>query len=199
MKLPLIALAALMFPAVTHAADCSCNAKSAKMVNTPAPEGCGDRLSYNYFETGFIQSRFNGSDTANGGYAEFAHDLNKNFFLDGSFTFLEDGTDSQEYAIGVGAHLPLTKKIDLVGRVGYSYLDAGAGFNQVYTSVGFRAQVTCLIELYGKLYYTHNRDSDDISGGGGIIWHLTDHVGLNTGAAWGREGWTWQAGVRYQW
>jgi hypothetical protein len=199
MKKSIAILAMALLANISFAGECATCSGSGKGVSIPQPTGCGSILSYNYLEGGFIQGRFDGGDTSNGGYAEFSHEIMKNFFVDGQFTFLEDGLDTQEYGIGIGGYLPLTEKIHLIGRVGYSYLDAGAGFNQVYTSIGFRAQLCCVAELYGKLYYTHNRESDDISGGGGIIWHVTEHVGINTGAAWGDDGWTWQAGVRYQW
>jgi hypothetical protein len=202
MKTTLCLMALVLAASLAHAGETPASSKLSKNVMPCLADDCSSRLDYNFVESGFIQFRYDNKalDPSNGGYVEFSHEFAKNLFVDGSFTFLEDSFNTQEYGLGLGGYFPLTKKIHLVGRVGYSYLDTpGAGYNQVYVSPGFRALLCCHAELYAKLYYTHNRDSDDISGGGGILWHVTKNIGINTGAAWGKDGWSWQAGVRYQW
>lgn len=155
-------------------------------------------LNYSYLEAGWIRlDQDNDLSEQNGGYAELSYEFLPRFTVDGSATIYED---LNQFGIGIGTYVPLAKAFHLTGRTGYSYtdIDGADSLNEWYVAPGFRAQIGCHLELWGKLYINIGEDDTELSWGGGVTYHIDEHVGITVGAAKGDDAWSLQTGLRYQ-
>ena len=117
-------------------------------------------MSYSYIEVGYNEADLD--DVADGdglavrGSAGFA----ENFFVFGEYaTFGFPGSvDLDQISAGLGGHLDISTRVDLVGRVGYTELDLSVpGFDSVdgyLISAGIRGQVTDSFELEAHAIHT---------------------------------------------
>ncbi len=192
-----LALGATFAQAGTAPVSSSKNPKAP--VVAPEPE-CPNILNYSYLEAGWIRLDLDNGPTLNGGFVDVSYQLAPHFFGEvGSTLMWGDDFDTREVTAGVGGYLPLCDRFHLVGRTGWAYQDVTSGGgdeHQWYISPGFRAMLTCNLELYGKAY-CNIAESDTVwSYGGGLVWHFDQRYALSTGVAGSEDGWSLQAAVR---
>ena len=173
------------------------SAGKGKAVVAPQPAPCPDMLKYSYLEAGWIRLDADDGDVQNGGYLDASYEVIPHLLVDGSVTLFED---SNQYTVGVGSYYAICSAFHLTGRTGYSYYDTddGGSQNEWYISPGFRAMLTCNLELWGKVYINVDSDETDVSYGGGFTYHFCPHTGVTIGAAASDNAWSLQAGLRYQ-
>jgi hypothetical protein len=172
-------------------------------VAPPIP-GCPP-MSYTYVEAGWFHTDVDapGNPTNDAGYIDLLYDVGHNVFLEGTATLGGGDFDLVDLSLGAGYYFPLHEKFHLTARAGGGYLDVdlGEGFNEFgfYLAPGFRFQVTCNLEIYGKAFYSEfqNDDGGNWSIGGGITYLINEKVGLNLGYSDADDGWVVQAGIRY--
>ena len=174
-------------------------AKNPKNPVAPAPAPGCDPMSYSYAELGWLHLD-NNLGTADGGYLDLSYDVGHNLFLEGTASVLGGDFDFEEYGAGIGYYIPVTSKFHLVARTGWAYTDTAPGdpFHEWYISPGFRLQVTCNLELYGKAYFhvPENGDENWSVGAGALYW-VCNKAAISAGAAWGEDDdWSVQAGIR---
>jgi hypothetical protein len=193
-------LASLSLASIAAAGPAMVSGGKGKTVVPETPAACPNMLSYSYLEGGYIRLDFDESrlKTQNGGYLDGSYEFLPHFLVDGSVTLMDD---SDQYTIGLGTYVPLCAAFHLTARGGYSYYeeDGASGQNEWYLSPGFRAMLGCNVELWGKAYFSFDEDNETtISYGGGLTFHVNQHVGLTVGAAASEDAWSFQAGIRYQ-
>lgn len=173
------------------------SAGKGKAVIEPQTAPCPDMLKYSYLEAGWIHLDADNASTQDGGYIDASYEIIPRLLIDGSVTLFDN---SNQYTIGVGTYFPICSAFHLTARTGYSYYDAdnGGSQNEWYISPGFRAMLTCHLELWGKVYINVDNDETDVSYGGGFTYHLCPHTGVTIGAAASDNAWSLQAGLRYQ-
>jgi hypothetical protein len=162
--------------------------------NTPA--ACPSVLNYSYLEAGWIRLDQDAADVLNGGYIDASYEVIPKLTLDGSATLFEESV--QQYTVGVGTYYAVCDMFHLTARTGYSRQNSDNGdINEWYIAPGFRAQLGCNLELWGKVYFNIGNDDTKVSYGVGATYHFCPHTGLTAGYAWSEDGSQVQAGVRY--
>ncbi len=124
-------------------------------------------MSYSYVDLGYVETDIDNAPTADGFGVRGSVGFAENYFAFGEYTNQDlQGIDIDQLAVGLGGHLDLTEKLDLVGRVGY--LDAEASVGGISVSVdgylvsaGLRGQVAPDFELEGHVIH---RDLGDDGG-----------------------------------
>jgi hypothetical protein len=185
--------------AVAQAGTSSAGGKGpvGKGVVTPVSAECPP-LSYNNAELGYIHFS-NDSVDLDGGYIDLTYSPIQNVFVELTDTLF---SDSNELQLGAGVYYSVAQGVDLTLRGGYSLNtpDEGDSVNGWYIAPGFRAQITCNLELFGKAYYSddENSGSGTWSYGGGLVYSVNEQIGLVGGAAFSQDNaWSIQAGIRY--
>lgn len=163
-------------------------------------------LSYTYAEVGYFHTQVDtaGNPNNSAGYIDLLYDVGHNIFLEGTFTAGSGDFDLLDASLGLGYYIPITEKFHLTARAGAGYLDVDVDgdFSEFgyYLAPGFRAMLTCNLELWGKAFYTEydNDDSGSWSVGGGLTYHFNEKMGLTGGYSQDSDGWVAQAGVRFK-
>jgi opacity protein-like surface antigen len=164
-------------------------------------------LTYTYAEVGYFHTEVDGPGdlTNSAGYIDLVYDIGNNIFLEGTLTAGSGDFDMLDASAGLGYYYPVTKNFHLTARAGVGYLDvddSSEGFSEVgyYLAPGFRAMLTCNLELWGKAFYSEyeNDDGGSWSVGGGVTYHLNEKMGLTAGYSHSDDGWVAQAGIRFK-
>ncbi len=188
-------LASLALASIASAGTSASMGKG-KSVVTPPAMGCPSVLSYTYLEGGYIHLDQDHGDKLDGGYLDAYYEVIPRLTLDGSITLFEQ--DIQQYTVGIGTYLPITERFHLTARTGYSRQNNDVGdLNEWYIAPGFRLQMCCHSELWGKVYFNVGEEETTVSYGVGATWHFDSHIGLTVGYAWSEDGWQVQSGLRY--
>lgn len=167
-----------------------------KAVVTSAPTPCPSVLNYSYLEAGWIHLDQDAGDKLDGAYLDASYEVVPKLTLDGSVTLFNE--DVQQYTVGVGTYYALCNYFHLTARTGYSRQNTDNGdLNEWYIAPGFRAQLGCNLELWGKVYLNVGEDESKFSYGVGATYHFCPHTGLTAGYAWSEDGWQVQTGFRY--
>jgi Outer membrane protein beta-barrel domain len=132
-----------------------------------------DTMDYSFVDLGYVDTELDDIDVDGDGFAlRGSLAFHENFF---AFAELEDlgfdfGVDVTQFNIGVGGHMPLNEKIDLVGRFGIVKADLEADrFGVEEDEDGFtlgarlRGQVMPRFELEGGFDYVDVDSGDDTS------------------------------------
>jgi hypothetical protein len=190
-------LSALFLVAVSGMAHAGAPATKNPVMPAPPP-GC-DPLNYSFVEPGWLHLDSN-VGTADGGYVDLSYTLSGPLFFDANVGILGGDFDYQSYGAGLGYAVPLCEKFHFVARAGWAYTDTdpGTGVHEAYLSPGFRYQITCDLELYGKAYlHLPEEGESNWSGGVGLVYNLCPISALVVGGAIGEDDeWSVQAGVR---
>jgi hypothetical protein len=113
--------------------------------------------------------------------------------------------DIEQTSVGLGGHYAISDGADLVGRIGYTQLDAsvsGFGSEDVdgfLLSAGVRGQLTESFELEGHVIYTDLGDDggDDTSLAVDARYFFTGNFALDAGYEAGDDLDIWHVGFRY--
>ena len=176
-------------------------------VATPPVEIKCPPLTYTYAEVGYFHTEVDGpgDPTNSAGYLDLTYDIGKNIFLEGTATAGSGDFDLLDFSAGLGYYYPITGNFHLTARAGLGYLDldgADTDFSEFgyYLAPGFRAMVTCNLELWGKAFWSEyqNDDGGSWSIGGGLTYHFDEKIGLNGGYSKSEDGWVAQAGIRFK-
>jgi len=166
-------------------------------------------MSYTYLEGDYVSSSFDnpGNDVDGDGVAvKGAFALTDKLFLLGDYTYqdMDGNVDLDEVELGLGGHMPLNDRLDLIGTVSYLYtkVDFGPGDSDddaIGLGVGLRGRVTDRFEVQGGVQYADlELLRDDILLSLGGRYYLTPQLALGAGVEAGDDVTTWNAGVRYE-
>jgi hypothetical protein len=168
-----------------------------------APSPCPNYLTYNQVEVSYVHLDGAGAGTGNGANVRVNYGIGNNLYLVGDTTKLGGDVDNFNLDLGLGGFLPLNERFHLIGRAGYSYFDGGdSDSNGWFAAAGFRAQVTCNLELNAKFQYGDLVDFDNgdyTSIGAGAMYHINDAFAVLAEYVWGEDdAWSTRAGVAFK-
>jgi hypothetical protein len=132
-----------------------------------------DDMSYSYIEGGYTEADLDNVADGDGFSVRGSVSFSENFFVFGEYaTFGFPGSvDLDQISAGLGGHLDISDRVDLVGRVGYTELDLsvpGFGSGSVdgfLVSAGIRGQVSDSFELEAHAVHTDlGSDGGDSTG-----------------------------------
>jgi hypothetical protein len=130
-------------------------------------------MSYSYIEGGYTEADLDNVADGDGFSVRGSVSFSENFFVFGEYaTFGFPGSvDLDQISAGLGGHLDISDRVDLVGRVGYTELDLsvpGFGSGSVdgfLVSAGIRGQVSDSFELEAHAVHTDlGSDGGDSTG-----------------------------------
>lgn len=132
------------------------------LVASPMLAKAADDMSYSYIEAGYTEADLDNVADGDGFSVRGSVSFAENFFVFGEYaTFgFPASVDLDQISAGLGGHLDISERVDLVGRVGYTELDLSApGFGSVsedgfLLSAGIRGQVTDSFELEAHAVHT---------------------------------------------
>lgn len=167
-----------------------------------------DEMNYRYFQMGFVEtnsdiSRENADGVSMSGSFGFANDF---------FVFTEanlqqvQNRDANQYAVGLGGHVPVTDNLDVVGRVGWARaeVDGGEGSadaNGFVAGAGIRGQAGEHVEFeVGVVHYDYGSRYgsrlDDTGAELAARWHFNKRLALALEYTDAGDLSTFMAGVR---
>ncbi|MDB6074241.1 MAG: hypothetical protein JWO89_1881 [Verrucomicrobiaceae bacterium] len=193
----LVASAAIMTSA--FAGTTGKDAKS--VIAPPAPPECPEGISYSNFELDYVHTWGRKDDqNANGVNAEISYALTNNLFIHA--TGLQAWGDDVDYwgsNVGLGAHIPLTSRIDFVVEAGgaFSGVNNGGSNNGWFVQPHLRAKFGCIELRAGATCYDLG-DGDNWEGFAGAYYEIAPHVDLALRGIFSRYAETVQVGVRYK-
>jgi len=131
-----------------------------------------DDMSYRYFQLGYLETDIDGvSSHADGFGTRGAIGFAENFFLFTEYSAQEVANiDVDQYAVGLGGHYAMSDTVDLVGRAGWTKVEAsvsgtgGGSFDDdgYLVAAGVRGQVGEYVQLEaGVIYQDFGGGSDD--------------------------------------
>lgn len=179
----------------------------AVLATISAPALAEDSLNYNYLSASYLDTRLDDPDLDGDGIdlrgsVEVSDSL---FFTAGyasqSFDF---DIDLNQWSVGIGGHLPLSDRLDLVGTVSYVDAEIETDFgsddeNGFGTSVGLRAALASNFELEGGISYLDLGDAgDDTTLNLGARYYFSPEFALGAGVSAGDDVTTWNLGVRFE-
>ncbi len=163
-------------------------------------------MSYSYVEAGWVNTDFDDFDeSADGPGVRGSIGFAESFFAFAEYVsqeveFLGVDVDVDQIAVGLGGHLDITDRVDLVGRVGYVEAEAlGAEVDGYLVSAGVRGQVAENFELEGQVVYTDLGSSggDDTGLGVGGRYFFTKNFAVGAEYQFSDDADTWILGVRF--
>jgi len=127
----------------------------------PLAAQAGD-MSYSYIEAGYNEADLDSVADGDGFAVRGSIGFAENFFAFAEYaTFgFPASVDLDQISVGLGGHLGISDRVDLVGRVGYTEFDLsvpGLGSDSAdgyLVSAGIRGQVTDSFELEGHAVHT---------------------------------------------
>lgn len=143
------------------------------LVAAPMLAQAADDMSYSYIEAGYTEADLDNVADGDGFAVRGSVGFAENFFVFGEYaTFgFPASVDLDQISAGLGGHLDISDRVDLVGRVGYTELDLtvpGFGNGSVdgfLVSAGIRGQVTDSFELEAHAVHTDlGSDGGDSTG-----------------------------------
>ena len=172
-------------------------------------------FSYDYFSAGYSridyeEDLFGGSVDGDTFGLAGSYGITENFFVFGSFDTghveddFGDSVDVTLYDLGLGYHMPLTDRVDLVGSLSYEYAelsDSGISFdeNGFGFGIGLRAKAGNALEFNAGIQQV---DLDDFPGDGtfldlGALYSLTDNLQIGLDGSFGDDLSTYTLSGRY--
>lgn len=133
----------------------------------PFAASAAEGVSYSYVEGGWTQTDLGDSGTDAEGFSiRGSGALTENFHLFGDYAKQDvDDTnfDYDQWRVGVGYNQEINPRVDLLTRVAYEKLDAGAGldFDGYSVEAGVRGALTPMLEGYALAGY---EDGDELDG-----------------------------------
>lgn len=128
-----------------------------------------DDMSYRYFQLGYIETNIDGiSSDADGFGTRGSIGFAKNFFVFTEMNMQEvQNVDVDQYAVGLGAHFPISDAVDIVGRAGWAKVKLDGGEGSVDESgyiagLGIRGKAGEHVELEaGVVHVDYGSGADD--------------------------------------
>lgn len=172
-------------------------------------------MSYSYIDLNWVNldadvDAFGVSESADGIGVSGSIGFGENFFGFVDYRTVEGdilGTDFDidQTSVGLGGHYGISDKADLVGRIGYTELDASvSGFGSAdadgfLVSIGLRGQLTDSFELEGHVIHTDLGDEggDDTSFAVGGRYFFTQSFAVDAGYEMGDDLDIWHVGIRF--
>jgi hypothetical protein len=133
-----------------------------------APAAQAANLGYTYVDVGLINTELtNSSIDGDGLLARGSFAIHESFFLLASLSNIsyDDDIDGFAWSFGVGGHMPINNRMDLVGRVAYvdqdlDYPGNGSNSDNGYLlSATLRGFVIDKLELEGGVQHVHLDDA----------------------------------------
>ena len=161
-------------------------------------------LSYSNVDLGWLSTDVDNGPTLDGFGLRGSVGFAENFFAFGEYGSQDSsGIDFDQYAVGLGGHLAIGDRADLVGRVGYLKADVSAGplsadEDGYLVSAGVRAQVIDNFELEGgAIFRDFGSGTDDTAVVLGGRWFFNENFAINADYEHADDGGTLFAGVRF--
>lgn len=183
------------------------NAMIGSLLLTVAPLAAGaEDMSYSYVEVGWVNTDLDDADeSADGPGVRGSIGFGENFFAFAEYVsqeveFLGVDVDVDQIAVGLGGHLDISDRTDLVGRVGYVEAEAlGAEVDGYLVSAGVRGQVTEDFELEGHVIHTDlgSDGGDDTGLAVAGRYFFTENFAAGAEYQFGDNADTWILGVRF--
>ena len=172
----------------------------------PFAASAAEGVSYNYVEGGYVATNNNdGVPDADGWGVNGSVAVHPNFHIFGGYTTQKiDNTsiDVDQWQLGAGYNYGLSDKVDLVTRVAYEKLDAGAGakLDGYSAEVGVRAALAPKFEGYAMAGYGDYEKADgDFYGRLGANVKFNENWGLNGDVKFANGDAQWFVGPRFSW
>jgi hypothetical protein len=172
-------------------------------------------MSYSYVDVNWVNldadsDELGISESADGFGVNGSVGFGENFFGFVDYRSVEGdifGTnfDIDQVSVGLGGHYGISESADLVGRIGYTQLDAsvsGFGSEDVdgfLLSAGVRGELAEDFELEGHVIYTDLGDDggDDTSFAVDARYFFTEQFALDAGYETGDDLDIWHVGIRF--
>jgi len=172
--------------------------------------GNASDFGYSSVTVSYGQIEFDDSDAdGNSLGINLSIEVGDSFFVFGSYGQAEiDDTfitaDIDAYNLGVGFHMPLSDKIDLVTSLSYEYADISVpGFGSADDSgyglgLGLRFAATEKFEINGGVNYVDFSDGgDDTSLGAGVLYNFTNSFSFGVAGNWNDDSTAYSVGGRF--
>lgn len=164
-----------------------------------------DEMNYRYFQMGFVKTNSDiSSEDADGVGTRGSLGFANNFFVftEANLQQVRGNRDLNQYAVGLGGHVPVTDELDVVGRVGWARaeFDGGEGrgdANGYVAGAGVRGQAGEHVEFeIGVVHYDYGRGIDDTGAELAARWHFNKRLALALEYTDAGDLSTFMAGVR---
>ena len=168
-------------------------------------------LNYNYLELGYQRIDLD-DDLANVDGDGFgiagSFEVGDNWFVGASYAqaSFDFGIDLDQLGIGLGYHTSISNNTDFYGSLQWVRAEVSAdGFGSADedgfgATIGLRGMVGDKVELSGHVGYVDFGDgSDGTAVGAGLLYNLTDNVGLGIFVDVEEDVTSYGAGVRFYW
>lgn len=169
-----------------------------------------DDFGYNSVTASYGLIEFDDFDTdGNSLGINLSVEVGDSFFVFGSYGQAEiDGSngtaDIDAYNLGVGFHMPLSDKMDLVASASYEYADTtvpGLGSdddNGYGLGLGVRFAATEKIEIDGSVNFVDLSDGgNDTSLGAAFLYNFTSNFSLGAAGSWNDDSTAYSVGARF--
>lgn len=118
--------------------------------------------AWRYVEGGYTSLDGDGGLDADGAFIGGKYQINPNVYLNGEFTFVEEGSaDINLLTLGGGYIVPLNTTTDAYAGINFERVDTdGYDDNGYSLAAGVRSMVTDVVEVTGELGYYDVSDGD---------------------------------------
>lgn len=166
-------------------------------------------MSYSYAEIGFAEIDIDAPEDGDGLALRGSFGITDDFFVFADYAMYEFDTgggdiDLDLYTVGLGGHMEISDKVDLVGRLGYANADASGPGGGVpddggyLISAGLRGRVANNLELEGGVVHVDfGDDADDTALTVGGRYFFTENFAVGADVQLGDNIDTIFAGVRW--
>lgn len=163
-------------------------------------------LSYTYVEASYVATEVDDLDIDGDGIGLFGSiALGKTFYAFASYADSDYDLDigSQMLELGVGAHWPLSSKVDIITAAAFidTNIDVAqfGGFSDegYLLATGLRIALDPRWELHGAIEYVDIGGTDDTSFDIGARFYLTQHLALGADYGHNGDGDNWGVALRY--
>ena len=179
------------------------------LVTTISTPVLAEDMSYTYIQGAYIDTEIDERNfEVDGDGVAFSSSaaLGDTFFLQADYATQEFdfGIDLDQWAVGLGAHLPIASNVDLVGSLNYVRAEVDTNIGDLDddgygVAVGLRSRLTDYFELEGGMNYVDLNDTGDgTSFNVGGRYYFTPAFALGVGYQVGDDVNTWTAGFRYE-
>lgn len=168
-------------------------------------------FNYNAVTLSYGQTEFDDIDADGDSIgADISLEVGESFFVFTGYGVgeLDDNfgasVDVDAWAAGLGHHMALSEKVDLVTRLSYQYVDISApGFgsvddNGVGIGLGLRMAGSENVEVnIGISYIDLNDSGSDTTFGAGFLYNFTDSFSAGVSGDWADDGYSYGVGARF--
>jgi opacity protein-like surface antigen len=140
---------------------------------------------------------------------DLSFEVGDSFFVFGGYGMAEiedsvDTADIDAYNLGIGFHMPLSDKIDLVASASYEYAEVTVPLlgsvddNGYGLGLGLRFAATEKIEINGSVNYVDFSDrGNDTTLGAGFLYNFTSNFSLGAAGNWNDDSTAYSVSGRF--